>query len=135
MHEQQDLFVGPFRLDLHDARLWRGPEALPLSPKTFAVLSCLVTRAGELGTKDAELAATEANWIGYGQCVDHYGVGEPYLPVLEALGRLCRAPEGASLVALLRQYAPSWLVQMPALLPPADREALQLTTHGATNRA
>ena len=57
MQEQQDLVVGPFRLDLRDARLWRGPEALPLSPKTFAVLCCLVTRAGQLVTKDALLEA------------------------------------------------------------------------------
>jgi DNA-binding winged helix-turn-helix (wHTH) protein len=57
MHEQQDLVVGPFRLDLRDARLWRGPEALPLAPKTFAVLCCLVTRAGQLVTKDALLEA------------------------------------------------------------------------------
>jgi tetratricopeptide (TPR) repeat protein len=46
---------------------------------------------------------------------------------LEALGRLCREPDGAGLVSVLRQYAPSWLVQMPALVPPAEREALQRT--------
>ena len=75
----------------------------------------------------AQLAATEDIWVGHGQCIDHYGAGEPYLPVLEAVGRLCRASDGASLVALLRQYAPSWLVQMPALLAPVDREALART--------
>src|SRR5215831_2188691 len=80
----------------------------------------------------AQMSATEDIWVGHGQCIDHYGAGEPYLPVLEALGRLCRGPQGASLVALLRQYAPSWLVQMPALLSPADREALQRATDGAT---
>ena len=30
-------------------------------------------------------------------------------------------------MAVLRQYAPSWLVQLPALLPPAEWEALQRT--------
>ena len=55
-------------------------------------------------------------WIGHGQCIEQYGVGEAYLPLLEALGRLCRGPEGERLVALLAQYAPSWVVQLPALL-------------------
>ena len=29
-------------------------------------------------------------WVARGQCMAHYGEGEPYLPVLEALVRLCR---------------------------------------------
>ena len=37
----------------------------------------------------------------------HHGAGEPYLPLLEALGRLGRGPEGHQLVAVLRQQAPS----------------------------
>jgi tetratricopeptide (TPR) repeat protein len=51
--------------------------------------------------------------------------------VLEALGRLGREPDGPHLVSVLRQYAPSWLVQMPALLPPAEWEALQRTVGSA----
>src|SRR5262245_23588474 len=248
MQEPQCLVFGPFRLDLRDERLWRGPEVTPLSPKTFAVLRCLVTHAGQLVTKealfeavwpaavvsesiltvairtlrrvlgdqvrpprfietvhgrgyrfiaplsatmpseqpmmerprrslpptvsrpplfvgrDAELAqlaqwwttvqqgrrqvgmivgepgisktalveafvaqvrATEEVWVGHGQCMDRYGMGEAYLPILEALGRLCRGPAGAPLVAVLRQYAPSWLVHLPALLTPEDRERLK----------
>jgi DNA-binding winged helix-turn-helix (wHTH) protein len=31
-------------------------------------------------------------WISRGQCIEHYGAGEAYMPVLEALGRLCREP-------------------------------------------
>src|SRR5262249_27026380 len=57
MQEPQCLVFGPFRLDLRDERLWRGPEATPLSPKTFAVLCCLVTQAGQLVTKAALLEA------------------------------------------------------------------------------
>ncbi len=75
----------------------------------------------------AQVTAAEACWVGHGQCVEAYGAGEPYLPLLEALGRLCRRPEGARLVAVLRQHAPSWLGQLPALLPPAEWEALQRT--------
>ena len=42
----------------------------------------------------AELGNHGPLWIGYGQCVEHYGMGEAYLPVLEALGRVCRGPGG-----------------------------------------
>ena len=67
-----------------------------------------------------------------GQCVEHYGLGEPYLPVLEALGQLCRGPAGARLGSLLRQQAPTWLVQMPWLLTAADRDHLQQELRGTT---
>ena len=77
--------------------------------------------------------AAEADvWIGYGQCIDQYGMGEAYLPVLEALGRLCRGPEGAHFLTWLQQHAPSWLGQMPALLPDADRDAFQRLARDAT---
>jgi DNA-binding winged helix-turn-helix (wHTH) protein len=256
MQEPQSLVFGPFRLDLRDERLWRGHEAIPLFPKTFAVLRCLVSQAGQLVTKEAlldavwpdtvvsesiltvamrtlrqvlgdqartprfietvhgrgyrfiapvsptmppegpmmlrragrpllptvshpplfvgrdvELArlaqwwttvqqgqrqigcivgepgigktalvetfvaqvrATEDVWVGHGQCLDHYGAGEAYLPVLEALGRLGRSPEGAPLVTLLRHYAPSWLVHLPALLAPEDQERLAHMVSGVT---
>src|SRR5262249_50734965 len=71
-------------------------------------------------------------WIGRGQCIEHYGAGEPYLPVLEAMGRLCRAPAGERLIEFLTQHAPTWLVQMPALLSAAELEVLQRKTQGAT---
>jgi predicted ATPase len=77
-------------------------------------------------------AATGSLWIARGQCVEPYGVGEAYLPVLDALGRLCRAPEGERLISLLRQYAPTWLMQLPWLLSAADREGLQREFLGAT---
>src|SRR5215475_5040806 len=55
MQEPQCLVFGQFQLDRRDERLWRGPEAIPLPPKTFAVLCCLVTQAGQLVTKEALL--------------------------------------------------------------------------------
>jgi DNA-binding response OmpR family regulator len=57
MQELQCLVFGSFRLDLRDERLWCGHEAIPLPPKTFAVLCCLVTQAGQLVTKEALLEA------------------------------------------------------------------------------
>ncbi len=60
-------------------------------------------------------AVPSETWrIGFGQCIEHYGEGESYLPVLEAISRCCRLPDGASLLGLLRRYAPTWLTQLPA---------------------
>ena len=58
-----------------------------------------------------------------GQCVEHYGTGEPYLPVLEALAELCRFD--SSVPALLRAVAPSWLLQLPWLSSAEERDALR----------
>jgi DNA-binding winged helix-turn-helix (wHTH) protein/predicted ATPase len=71
-------------------------------------------------------------WIARGQCLEQYGAGEAYLPVLDGLSRLCRGPGGERVVDLLRQHAPTWLVQMPRLVAAADREALQQQALGAT---
>jgi predicted ATPase/DNA-binding winged helix-turn-helix (wHTH) protein len=81
---------------------------------------------------EQQVAADGNVWIGQGQCVEHYGTGEVYMPVLEALGRLCRGPGGERLTALLNQHAPTWLVQMPALLDAAELESVQRKTAGAT---
>jgi len=58
-----------------------------------------------------------------GQCVEHYGTGEPYLPVLEALGQLCRAD--TSVAPLLSAVAPAWLLQLPWLSNAEQRESLR----------
>jgi hypothetical protein len=39
------------------------------------------------------MAAMGPLWLALGQCIEFYGVGEAYLPVLDALKRLCRAPK------------------------------------------
>ena len=70
-------------------------------------------------------------WVGRGQCVEHYGAGEAYGPVLEALGRLGR-DHGDRLVPLLYHHAPTWLLQLPMLLRDADLEALQRRAAGTT---
>jgi DNA-binding winged helix-turn-helix (wHTH) protein/tetratricopeptide (TPR) repeat protein len=80
----------------------------------------------------AQVGSEEPLWIGHGQCVEQYGAGEAYLPLLEALGRMCRNPEGGHLLALLRQQAPSWLLQMPALQREAERAAPDRPGNGTT---
>ena len=80
----------------------------------------------------AQAAAQHAVRIAWGQCVEHCGAGEAYMPILTALGQLCRGPDGTRIVAILRQQAPTWLVQMPWLLRPTDRALLQQELHGVT---
>src|SRR5262245_25766042 len=79
-----------------------------------------------------QLAGQDPLWLGHGQCIEQYGAGEAYLPLLEALGQMGRTPAGPQLVALLHQQAPSWLLQLPALLAPAEYEALQRYAGGST---
>ena len=79
----------------------------------------------------AEVAATGAR-IGHGHCVEHYGAGEPYLPILDALARLGRAADGARVVQVLARYAPTWLGQMPGVVSGARLRALQRRTPPAT---
>ena len=58
-----------------------------------------------------------------GHCVEHFGAGEPYLPVLEAIAGLCRVDP--ALPTLLRAVAPTWLFQLPWLSSAQERDALR----------
>ena len=71
-------------------------------------------------------------WVGHGQCVESYGPGEAYLPILEALGRLGRELGTGKLTAVLHQHAPTWLAQLPGLVDTAAREELHRQVAGAT---
>ena len=97
----------------------QGPKSKVQSPR-----SKILTSNSQLPTPDP--------WIARGQCIEQYGTGEAYMPVLEALGRLCRTTRGQQAIPLLRQYAPTWLLQLPALLGPEEREQLQREVNGAT---
>ena len=240
MAQEHHITFGPFRLETTQARLWRGEQAIPLRPRTGAVLRYLAMHPGRLVTKtellqhiwtethvtdtvlrvcireirtaledaveapqylqtvgrqgyqwlvsgegaavppaptrpivgrQAEVEALERRftraatgdrqfvflsgeggigkttvidlwltrlasmstvWLGRGQCAEHYGAGEPYLPVLEALGQLSRGPAGPALLAVLRRYAPMWLVQLPGLVSDAELERVQRQVQGTT---
>lgn len=67
---------------------------------------------------------TAAMHVARGQCVEHRGRGEPYMPLLDAIGRLCRGPHGARIIEMLRREAPSWLLQLPSLLRDDEISAL-----------
>ena len=48
------------------------------------------------------------------------------------MNRLCLAPGGERFITVLRQHAPTWLIQLPSLVEEADREALQRQVQGTT---
>jgi DNA-binding winged helix-turn-helix (wHTH) protein/predicted ATPase len=133
------------QLDRLFAKALRGERQIvfvtgePGIGKTTLVETFLQSLASEnpdvspLQTPDPRLQTLDFRlWIGRGQCVEQHGAGEAYLPVLEALGRIGRSPSGEQFVAILHQYAPTWLVQMPALLAAEELEPLQRRVVGAT---
>ncbi len=77
-----------------------------------------------------QAAARQSVRIAKGQCLEHYGSGEAFLPVFEALGNLVQEVALDELVPLLRRYASSWLAQMPRLLDEDDFSLLLRTTAG-----
>lgn len=98
----------------------------------------IVFVAGEAGIGKTALVDTFARDISSdrtiricrGQCLERYGTNEAYLPVLDAIGRLCR--EQPKVVDVLRTHAPMWLLQMPSLVSASDRELLSREVYGAT---
>jgi DNA-binding winged helix-turn-helix (wHTH) protein len=53
MSPEPSLLSPPLRLDLANEQLWQGARAIPLRPKSFALLRCLVEHPGQLLTKAA----------------------------------------------------------------------------------
>jgi DNA-binding winged helix-turn-helix (wHTH) protein len=72
-------------------------------------------------------------FVAAGQCVEGFaGAPEPYYPVLEALSSLCAGPLGATVVRALVSAAPTWAIQMPALVAVEQRIQLQQQLLGTT---
>jgi serine/threonine protein kinase/tetratricopeptide (TPR) repeat protein len=68
-----------------------------------------------------------------GRCAEQYGPGEAYLPFLDALGALVKGPGGEHIAAVMRIQAPTWCLQLPAVLAsPGALEQLLRETIGAT---
>lgn len=92
---------------------------------------------GKTALVDAFMAslAGRGAWVARGQCIEHQGTAEPYLAVLDALGRLLRRAADDQPMRLLRRVAPSWLLQLPALMDPDDHARLRRQTAGVRNDA
>jgi DNA-binding winged helix-turn-helix (wHTH) protein/tetratricopeptide (TPR) repeat protein len=119
----------------------RGPELERLTgllDRVAAGRPQVAFVTGEAGIGKTTLVEAFAGWAGgegratvaRGQCLEHRGAPEPYLPVFDALTRLCR--QDGEVVELLGRVAPSWLVQMPVLLEAVDREAVERRALGGT---
>ena len=67
-----------------------------------------------------------------GQCVEQYGPGEAYMPLLEATTRLCRGPGREKRIEGLKRYAPSWLMHMSGLVDAQELALLQERTQGTS---
>lgn len=96
----------------------------------------LVFVLGEAGAGKSTLVerfvAASGAIVAFGQCIEHYGSGEPYMPILEALNTLCRLAGGNQLIQTMREVAPTWLLQMPWFVSDEDRRNLQREAAGAT---
>jgi hypothetical protein len=86
------------------------------------VVDAFLARVAETGTAD----------IARGLRIQYHGSGEPYLPVLDAIGRLCRGPRAHQTVAVLGRYAPTWLAEMPGVASAKAPDAPQPRVLGAT---
>lgn len=94
----------------------------------------LVWIAGEAGIGKSRLISSFVEELPpetavFGQCVEVFGTGEPYLPILEAIKELCRREPAT--VDAMRTAAPTWLVQMPWLISEAERASLHREVAGA----
>ncbi len=67
-------------------------------------------------------------------CFNQHDSSEPYLPILNALSNLLRNLQHPTIKPLLRQYAPSWLLQMPSMLEENELEALKQELFGVTKQ-
>jgi len=92
------------------------------------VLICGEPGIGKTTLVEALLGEVTDALIIRGQCVEHRGAAEAYLPLLDGLARAAQThPE---IRTVLAERAPSWLAQLPWLqaAPPAER------AHGATSQ-
>src|SRR5262245_37075034 len=97
-------------LHAHLARVLTGRRAV-----TFVTGEAGIGKTTLIDRFVAEVARDGQALVGRGQCLEQYGVGEAYLPILEALAGLLRGDAGPELKAVLQEQAPTWLPLLPAV--------------------
>ena len=70
--------------------------------------------------------------IAKGQCLEQFGAGEAYLPVLDCFSHLGSTPHGERIVQHMRVNAPNWLAQMPRLFLRSECEDFRENFAGVT---
>jgi tetratricopeptide (TPR) repeat protein len=124
---------GPCVVVGRDAPLAHLQTALAASQRGQRQLVFVLGEAGiGKSTLVERFVAGSSSRLAFGQCIEHYGSGEPYMPVLEALNMLCRAEGGAAVVEAMRRVAPTWLLQLPWFVGSEDRRELQREATGVT---
>ena len=83
------------------------------------------------GTLSKHLPTGDGIVFAQGQCIEQYGAGEAYLPILDVLDGLCGTSRNGT-AELLCRYAPSWFVNLPQLADPTERAELERQTIGIT---
>src|SRR5262249_19698654 len=56
-----------------------------------------------------------AVWVARGHCLEPYGGGEAYMPLLQAVGRLAPHHPTGDVARVLRRHAPMWVTHLAAL--------------------
>jgi len=78
----------------------------------------------------AAVAAARGATVARGQCIDAYGMGESYMPLLEALQQVVHGSDAA--LGVLRAQAPTWLLQLPGLLAANEYDELRRALASST---
>ncbi len=68
----------------------------------------------------------------WGQCIEGYGIQEPYSPILKAISELCKR-NGEPIIRVLKAKARTCILQFSDLLSPSERSALEIDVRGATS--
>ena len=96
-----------------------------------------ITGEGGIG-KTTLIDMAVSRWSGAGtgvlrgRCTELFGTDEAFLPLIEALQQRCSGADGAAVLRVLRDHAPTWVAQMPGFLSADDQAKIQLTVRGAT---
>jgi DNA-binding winged helix-turn-helix (wHTH) protein/tetratricopeptide (TPR) repeat protein len=123
-------------LPLTAGLLGRSRELIDLQGRLEATLRGsrqIVFIAGEPGIGKTALvdhfldldSTNRATRVARGECLEHFGDREPYYAMLDALSRAARSWTEGDLVGALKRYAPTWLLQMPALIPDEEFEKIR----------
>ena len=70
--------------------------------------------------------------IAHGQCLEQYGSSEAYLPMLEAVTRLCREGHVERIRELFTSLAPTLVAQIPSLIGDREGQTIYPEAVGAT---
>jgi tetratricopeptide (TPR) repeat protein len=130
--DRPDIFAGrSAELTRLEARLRRA----------LAGAGSVVFVTGERGTGKSALVGAllrrvrdgdEPVTVARGRCMERQGPGEAFLPFLDAFGRLLSTRARDAAVDLVRTWAPTMGILMPAALVPDPDGSLQRSTAGAT---